>query len=89
VASAVERLAWVIGDASPDDQARGEGAARLLGAADALRESIRVPVSPLGRSQHVRQADALAESLGAARFAAARMAGRAMAIDEVLATLPL
>jgi len=89
LATTLERLAWVMGEGGRSDEARREGAARLLGAADALRESIRVPVSPQARTDHARRADALAVSLGPARFEAARLAGRAMALDEVLTTLPL
>ena len=55
LAAALERLAWVIGEGSPGDEPRAEGAARLLGAADALRESIPGAAFPPG-ARPARQA---------------------------------
>jgi len=80
-ASAMEKLAWVI---APE---AGEDAARLLGAAEALRESIHAPMPPTARSDYEQRARALAVQLGEGRFEAARLEGRSTGPEELVATL--
>lgn len=59
-------------------------AARLLGAADALRESIGEPVQPTDRADHERFVAAARDRLDADTFAAAHTAGTRLAIDEAI-----
>lgn len=82
IASAMEKLAWVM----PSEAA--EDAARLLGAAEALRESIDAPVPATARADYERYVRTLASRMGEAAFESARTQGRAMAPDQALATLP-
>jgi predicted ATPase/class 3 adenylate cyclase len=79
LATALERLAWVAEDSDAED------AARLLGAAEALRESIGVPLPPASREDHARRLAAISDVMGAVAFEAARRDGRVMALEEVLA----
>ena len=57
-------------------------AARLLGAADALREEIGYDPGPGGRKQHERVATALGDD---AALVAAQSEGRALTLDEAVA----
>ena len=82
IASAMEKLAWVM----PSEAA--EDAARLLGAAEALREAIDAPVPATARADYERYVRTLASRIGEAAFQSARTQGRAMAPDQALATLP-
>jgi non-specific serine/threonine protein kinase len=59
-------------------------AARLLGAAAALREAIGIPVSPLERPTFER-AGAVARSAGEAAYVTAWAEGRALSVDQALA----
>ena len=79
LAAALERLAWV---REPEDPA---DAARLLGAAEGLRESIGVPLPPASRTDHARRLAALADTMGSAAFEAAWREGRAITAEEALA----
>jgi predicted ATPase/DNA-binding CsgD family transcriptional regulator len=62
-----------------------ERAARLYGAAEALREAIGVPLPPYHRPEYEREVAVTRESLGNQAFAAAYAAGRALSIDEAVA----
>ncbi len=57
-------------------------AARLLAAADALREEMGYTPSPLEREQHARIATVLGDD---AALAAGRSEGRALTLDEAVA----
>jgi predicted ATPase/class 3 adenylate cyclase/Tfp pilus assembly protein PilF len=83
VASGLEKLAWV---ATASDPA---SAARLLGAAEALRESIRAHVPPAARSEYEERVAELRSVMGNEAFDRARQQGRGQPPDEILATLPL
>jgi predicted ATPase/class 3 adenylate cyclase len=65
-----------------------ERAARLFGAADALREAISTPLDPVEQQVYDRPMAALRASLGDQAYAAARAVGRAMplqhAVEEAL-----
>ena len=63
----------------------GERAARLLGAAAALREGTGTPRPPIECTEFDRRLDAVRSALGEARFAAAWSAGRAMSAQQALA----
>lgn len=77
IAASLETLAWV-------ERARGRAvqAARLLGAAEAIREAVGEPVP---RRRHVEHGDEIAmlrRTLGDAAFRAAVTDGRALTLDE-------
>jgi non-specific serine/threonine protein kinase len=59
-------------------------AARMLGAASRLRESIGAPVHPVDRADHERTVAASRIALGAEAFGRAWDAGRGMSMDEVI-----
>src|SRR5262249_39680077 len=69
-------------DASPAAMAR---AARLLGAAEALREAIGFDWGAADRPVHERTAAAVRSQLDEAAFAAAWAEGRAMSSEEAIA----
>jgi tetratricopeptide (TPR) repeat protein len=73
VAAGLEFLAWLAA-------ARGQPrrAARLGGAAEALREGLDIPLNPDQRGRHDRAVQAVRAALGAEDFAAAWAAGRAL-----------
>jgi predicted ATPase/class 3 adenylate cyclase len=83
LASAMENLAGAV---ATDD---AEAAARLHGAAEALREAIRAIVPPQAAAAHDQDLADLEARLGSDRFDAARREGRLMTPNEALATLPL
>jgi hypothetical protein len=62
-----------------------ERAARLFGAADALRTQIGVPIRPFQLPYHERVLEAVRETLGQENFTRAREAGRAMSLEEAVA----
>ena len=86
VATAMEKLAWVVMDDAAVD------AARLLGAADSLREEIKTPLPAGAREDYERSVRALAARLGQDEFQAAWLAGRssdaAAAVKFVFAEPP-
>jgi hypothetical protein len=59
-------------------------AARLLGAAESLRERVGAVVDPTDRALHERALDRILAALGPERFDAARALGHRMALDEAL-----
>jgi predicted ATPase len=64
---------------------RGEEAARLLGAAEALRESLGVGLAPAEQATHDETVTAVKAALGEGRFSAAWRQGRELALDEAIA----
>ena len=76
----LEGLAWAAG---------GEGqlvrVARLLGAAEALREKHGTPVAPVERADYASSLAAAREGLGDEAFAAAWAEGRAMSLEAAVA----
>jgi predicted ATPase/class 3 adenylate cyclase len=81
-AAALEKVAWVVADEDP------EAAARVLGAADALRESIRARVPPGALGDYERGRMMLETRLGGEAFAAALKDGRMLSPGAALASLP-
>ncbi|HMI99837.1 MAG TPA: BTAD domain-containing putative transcriptional regulator [Gaiellaceae bacterium] len=60
-------------------------AARLLGAAEALRESLGVNLAPAEQETHEETAVALRQALGEEQFSAAWRLGRELPLDEAIA----
>jgi predicted ATPase/class 3 adenylate cyclase/DNA-binding CsgD family transcriptional regulator len=77
---ALEGLAGALGM-----QGRVEHAARLFGAAAALRESSGMPLPPVERAPYERDVAAVRAQLDEATFAAAWAAGRALQLEQVIA----
>ncbi len=67
------------------DKSQPERAARLLGAADGLREAIGTHVPPSRRGERERDLARTRAALGSARFATAWEAGRTMHPDKLVA----
>ena len=63
-------------------------AARLLGAAEAVRDAIGTVIAPCERPQHLQTAAAARAALGEEAFAAAGQEGRSATLDELIADLP-
>jgi hypothetical protein len=76
----LEGLTWV---------AAGRGqphrAAQLAGAADALRQTLGIPVMPDRRAGHEQAGRAMRAALGEEAFAAAWAAGRALSFQDAVA----
>ncbi|HET7677442.1 MAG TPA: tetratricopeptide repeat protein [Candidatus Limnocylindrales bacterium] len=81
-AAALEGLASTV---MADD---AEAAARLVGAAEAVRERIRAPMPVAARVAYEARMRDLEQRLGGAGLQAARAAGRAMGPAEAVATSP-
>jgi hypothetical protein len=62
-----------------------EAAAKLLGAAEALRESLGVALAPAEQETHDETAASVRKALGEERFSAAWQQGRELARDEAIA----
>jgi non-specific serine/threonine protein kinase len=60
-------------------------AARLLGAAGRLRQTIGAPVHPVDRADHERAVQASRSALGPTEYAAAWESGQQLGVDEVIA----
>jgi hypothetical protein len=60
-----------------------ERAARLWGAAEALRDSLGLPLPPNEHPEYDRSLAAVREALGQETFARAWAAGRAMTLEAV------
>ncbi len=87
LASGLERLAEVIA-AQESGGTPTQGAlraAKLLGAAQSLRESISAPIPPLERATHVCSVSAIRAQLGEETFANALSEGRSMTPEQALA----
>jgi predicted ATPase len=76
----LEKLADVFGA-----QQHPERAARLLGAAEALREATYVPVPPVDRTDYERTVAAARAQLDEINFASAWATGRAMLLEQAMA----
>jgi predicted ATPase/DNA-binding SARP family transcriptional activator len=63
-------------------------AARLLGAAEAIRDAIGTVIAPCERPQHLQAAAAARAALGEEEFEAARRQGQLAGLDELAADLP-
>ncbi len=81
IVAALENLAGIV---MADDP---EAAARLLGSAEALRESIHALVPPSARADHEERLRSLRDRLDEGRLTAALERGRAMSPDEAAATI--
>jgi predicted ATPase/DNA-binding SARP family transcriptional activator len=84
------RMSSVLEDLAAISLALGQAreAARLLGAAEAIREAIGTVIAPCERPQHLQTAAAARAVLGEEAFAAARQHGMAATMDELTADLP-
>lgn len=81
IAVAMEKLAWVVmADAAED-------AARLVGAAETLRETIHTPLPAASRGDYEQYVRSLASRLGEELFEAARLQGRAMGPEAAVAAI--
>ncbi|MGH3225901.1 MAG: AfsR/SARP family transcriptional regulator, partial [Streptosporangiaceae bacterium] len=63
-------------------------AARLLGAAEAIRDAIGTVIAPCERPQHLQTLAAVRSALGEEQFAAARQQGLVATMDELTPDLP-
>lgn len=75
----LEMLAWAM-----VDQGLAEQAAKLYGAAEAIRETIGAKMWKVDRERHGPRIEASRRALGDDGFEAARLAGRALGADEVI-----
>jgi len=64
---------------------QGDAAARLLGAAEALRESLGVDLAPAERETHDETTAAVRQAVGEERFSDAWRQGRELSLDEATA----
>jgi hypothetical protein len=62
-----------------------ERAARLFGAAEALREALGAPLPPVERAHYDRSVAATRAALGEEAFAAAWAEGRALSLEQAIA----
>jgi two-component SAPR family response regulator len=67
---------------------QARSAARLLGAAEAIREAIGTVIAPCERPQHLQAVATARAALGEEAFAAARQHGMLTTTDELAADLP-
>lgn len=81
VATVLERLAWAVMHSAADD------AARLLGAAESLREAIKTPLPSGAREEYRRNVEWLSQRLGSVAFDAARAEGRTLDAEAVVRTV--
>jgi two-component SAPR family response regulator len=63
-------------------------AARLLGAAEAIRDAIGTVIAPCERPQHLQTLAAVRSALGEEQYAAARQQGLVATMDELAPDLP-
>lgn len=80
IAYGLEGLAWPVAA-----QGRSERAARLLGAAQALREVLGALLAPDEQPQHQCHVAAMRAALGGAAFDRAWAAGRSMPLEQAIA----
>jgi hypothetical protein len=80
-------VATLLGQLASQAGRRGQGsrAARLWGAAAALREAIGAPLSPAQRESHERAVAPVRAACGEAEFAAAWIAGEALTLEQAVA----
>jgi predicted ATPase/DNA-binding SARP family transcriptional activator len=67
---------------------RARAAARLLGAAEAIRDAIGTVIAPCERPQHLQTLASARAALGEEAFEAARQQGLLASVDELTADLP-
>jgi predicted ATPase/DNA-binding SARP family transcriptional activator len=67
---------------------RPAAAARLLGAAEAVRDAIGTVIAPCERAQHVQTTGGARAALGEEAFSAAWQAGGSAPLEELIADLP-
>jgi predicted ATPase/DNA-binding SARP family transcriptional activator len=67
---------------------RARSAARLLGAAEALRNAIGTVIAPCERPQHLQTTAAVRAALGEDEFTAARQQGLLATLEDLAADLP-
>jgi predicted ATPase/class 3 adenylate cyclase len=79
IAHEMECLA-IIAKAQEED----EGAARLFGAAEALRETINIPMTPFERMEYEREVSDLRANMDEAAFVKAWTEGRAMTMEQAI-----
>ncbi len=87
IAECLEGLAGVAGAAGliqGNMIANGQDVARLYGAAEALREAIGAPMTPIERSRFNTMTSAARTHLGEATFVEAWAEGRVMSLDEAI-----
>ncbi len=82
IAESLESLAGALGRC--DEKGAAEGAARLFGAADHLREKIGSPLPPVEGEAYQRDVATVRSRLDDGTFTTAWAAGREMSLDEVL-----
>jgi predicted ATPase len=82
IAESLEGLAGMAAEAEGDDRE----AARLFGAAEALREAIGAPVPLVERAEYDRNVATARAQLDEATFASAWAEGRAMTLEQAVAT---
>ena len=84
------RMSSVLEDLAAIALALGKArqAGRLLGAAEAIRETIGTVIAPCERPQHVQTLAAVRSALGEEQFAAARQQGLVGTLDELAPDLP-
>jgi hypothetical protein len=83
----VDGLEGLAAAAGAPGRGREEQAARLFGAADALRHAIRAPLPPVQQAERNEQLAALRNSLGEAGFRAAWEAGQALTWEQLVESL--
>jgi predicted ATPase/DNA-binding SARP family transcriptional activator len=79
-ADALEHLSWLAASHGQLCQA-----ARLGGCAEALREALAIPLSPMSQDDHDQVVQAMRATLGEIAFAAAWDEGRALPLEEATA----
>jgi predicted ATPase len=84
VAEWLEGLAWVTA-AQGRTRAEADRSARLLGAAEALRDALGIPLLASQRADHERQSAVVRGELGDEAFTAAFARGRAMTWEQAAA----
>ncbi len=84
------RMSSVLEDLAAIALALGQArsAARLLGAAEGIREAIGTVIAPCERPQHLQTTAAVRAALGEEAFAAVRQQGMVATMDELTADLP-
>jgi predicted ATPase/two-component SAPR family response regulator len=84
------RMSSVLEDLAAIALALGQAraAARLLGAAEGIRQAIGTVIAPCERPQHLQTTAGVRAALGEEAFAAARQQGTVATVDELTADLP-
>ena len=86
IISGLEGLAQLAAAQGTDDSSREQAlwAARLWGAAEALRDKLDAPLPPVERQEYQRSIDAARRRLGGEAFTAAWAVGRSMSPEQAL-----